>query len=157
MAKAFRLTKTNYLSIAFTGEGAQMHGGRWNSRGVPVVYLASTRALAVLELLVHVTDIGLLAASYSFIPVEIPDGLIERLDRKKLPAGWNTPVISGETLALGDEWIRSGRSAILAVPSVIVERELNYLLNPGHPDFSTIVAGKPEGFSIDPRFRSKNG
>ena len=53
--------------------------------------------------------------------------------------------------AVGDAWVRAGRSAVLAVPSAIVPEELNYLLNPAHPGFRTIAIGKPVLFAFDPR------
>jgi RES domain-containing protein len=47
--------------------------------------------------------------------------------------------------------VRENRSAVLAVPSVIIPEEFNYLLNPAHPDFKKISIGKPEPFAFDPR------
>ena len=52
---------------------------------------------------------------------------------------------------MGDQWLASGQSCILEVPSVIVPHESNYILNPKHPDFSSIQIGDPIDLDIDQR------
>ena len=157
MLNAFRLVKTRYLSTAFSGDGAREFGGRWNNPGVPVVYLASSRALAALEIIVHLEDGRLLADSFSFIPVVIPESLVEYFDVRRLPVQWDAPAPTFASQSVGDEWTRSQRSAALAVPSAVIGKELNYLLNPNHPDFHRIVKDRAEPFSFDPRLRRQQG
>jgi RES domain-containing protein len=77
--------------------------------------------------------------------------MIERLERSRLPDGWRTYPAPSDLQRIGDEWVWSQRSALLEVPSVIVVRESNYLLNPAHPDFSSVVIGEPEPFTFDVR------
>jgi RES domain-containing protein len=150
MATGWRIAKSRYAAAAFDGEGARLYGGRWNSPGTRMVYTSSTISLAVLEVLVHLQEARLLS-SYTLISVGFDDALVERLDRSMLPDGWRTYPASSELQRIGDEWVRSRRSAVLEVPSAIVERESNYLLNPAHPDFSSIVIGEPEPFTFDER------
>ena len=150
MATGWRIVKSRYASTAFDGEGARLYGGRWNSPGTRMVYTSSTISLAVLEVLVHLQEASILS-SYSLISAGFDDALVERLDRSLLPDGWRSYPAPSELQRIGDEWVRRQRSAVLEVPSVIVERESNYLLNPAHPDFSSVVIGEPEPFTFDER------
>jgi RES domain-containing protein len=150
METCWRIVKSRHASTAFDGEGARFYGGRWNSAGTTMVYTSSTISLAVLEILVLLQEVSLLS-SYSLISASIDDAFVERLDHSVLPDGWRAYPAPSELQRIGDEWVRSQRSAVLEVPSVIVERESNYLLNPAHPDFSSVVIGKPEPFTFDVR------
>jgi RES domain-containing protein len=155
MAAGWRIVKSRHASTAFDGEGARLYGGRWNSPGTRMVYTSSTISLAILEILVHLQEASLLLllllSSYSLISADFDDALVERLDHSMLPDGWRTYPAPSELQRIGDEWVQSHRSAMLEVPSVIVERESNYLLNPTHPDFSSVVIGEPEPFAFDER------
>lgn len=150
MITAWRITKTRYAAGAFDGEGARLHGGRWNSRGTRVAYASESVALATLEVLVGLQDAGLLSA-YSLIEVEFPERLVEVFDRRALPSSWNQHPPSLETQRVGDAWVAEARSAVLQVPSAIIEAEHNYLVNPGHRDFKYVVIHQPERFRLDPR------
>ena len=150
MATCWRIVKSRHAATAFDGEGAGLYGGRWNSPGTPMVYTSSTISLAVLEVLVHLQEANLLS-SYSLIAARFDDAFVERLDRSMLPEGWRAYPAPSELRRIGDEWVRSQRSAVLEIPSVIVERESNYLLNPTHPDVSSLVIGEPEPFTFDDR------
>jgi RES domain-containing protein len=150
MATGWRIVKSRHASTAFDGEGARLFCGRWNSPGTRMVYTSSTISLAILEILVHLQEASLLS-SYSPISASFDDALVERLDRSMLPDGWRAYPAPSELQRIGDEWVRSQRSAVLEVPSVIVERESNYLLNPAHPDFSSVVIGEPEPFTFEER------
>jgi RES domain-containing protein len=150
MATGWRIVKSRYASTAFDGEGARLYGGRWNSPGTRMVYTPSTISLAVLEVLVHLQEASLLS-SYSLISAGFDDVYVEHLDHSRLPDDWRTYPAPSELQRIGDEWARSQRSVVLEVPSVIVVRESNYLLNPAHPDFSSVVIGEPEPFTFDER------
>jgi RES domain-containing protein len=147
---AWRIVKKAFVSTAFTGEGALLYGGRWNSPGVPTVYVASSRALAILEMAVHL-DRTTLLASFALIPCEFPQRLVATLDRRELPARWRQDPPPAELAAIGDRWATQARSAILAVPSAIVDDETNFLLNPAHPRFAEITIGAPRDFTFDRR------
>ena len=155
MFAVWRLTTARRARAAFSGEGARLYGGRWNPKGVAVVYTAQTQALAVLEMMVQDEA---LAARYVMIQAQIPDGVaIERINAQSLPAEWRSTRHLETLREIGAGWARSRRSAVLAVPSVVIPAETNYLLNPLHPEFRRIRIGKPAAFSLDPRLFAKGG
>lgn len=147
---AWRIFKPKHFSTAFTGEGARLYGGRWNSKGTSLVYTAGSQSLAALEMLVHLSSSEVLA-SYQVCSATFEDSLVETLDVATLPADWRSDPAPIALRAIGDEWIRRARSAILQVPSVIVPQEFNYLLNPVHTTFSSIQIGLSAPFEFDPR------
>ena len=144
MRRAWSIVKTKHASTAFDGEGARLYGGRWNSRGIRVVYVSSSLSLASLESLVHLTPP--VSFKYVAIPVEF-----EEIPLATLPTEWRDEPPPPSAKAIGDIWVSQARSAVLELPSVIIPDEINFLLNPSHPDFRKIVIGKPEAFSFDPR------
>jgi len=147
---AWRIVKTQNAAGAFDGEGARRFGGRWNSPGVPVVYVAGTRALAVLEMAVHL-DRSTVLASFVLIRCDFDERLVTAIDSSALPADWRRNPAPPELAGIGDRWVEQAHSAVLAVPSAIVEEETNYLLNPAHPDFVRIRIGSPRPFEFDRR------
>ena len=149
MPEAWRIVKAKHVATAFSGEGAAKTGGRWNSRGVAVVYASASRSLAALETLVHLTPPVMFR--YKVIRIEFTDALVEQMKAAALPLDWQIEPPPPSTKRLGDAWVRSSRSAILAAPSVIIPDETNYLLNPAHADFKKIAIGKPADFVFDPR------
>lgn len=148
---AWRLTKARYADSALSGIGSALRAGRWHARGRPVVYAASSAALALLETLVHVDRAELLRADYVAVPLQIPGSVAEWLDPAGLPADWRAWPHPTSTRALGTAWFDARRSAALVVPSVVVPHEWNVLLNPIHPDFQRIEVGAPEPFPVDAR------
>ena len=151
MISAFRICKTRHLATALSGEGARLNGGRWNSPGLPAVYTSSSLSLATLEVLVHLEDPELLANLFSWFPLEIPDDLAEWLDPGTLPPEWLNDEPGPASRTAGDGWLKSRRSAALAVPSVVTPGEWNILLNPAHPDFPKLLPGPAKPFRPDPR------
>jgi RES domain-containing protein len=149
MPEAWRIVKEKHAATAFSGDGAAKSGGRWNSRGVPVVYASGTRSLALLETLVHLNPP--VVFKYVVFRVQFDDALIERVPRNRLPVDWRLEPPPPSTKAVGDTWVREARSAVLELASVIVPGETNYLLNPAHPAFANISIGGPEPFAFDPR------
>lgn len=149
MRRIWRITTERFAATAFSGEGARRYGGRWNPKGFAAIYTAESRALALLEMLVQDDP---LRARYVLIPAELPDSIyITALGLHDLPPDWRA-LASRDTLqALGRNWLQSGASAVLAVPSAVVPAERNYLLNPSHPDFSMIKAGEAESLDVDLR------
>ena len=153
MIRAWRIVKTRYTADAFSGEGARIYGGRWNSSGVAMVYTGGSKSLATLELLVHLHSTSLLP-SFSICPVDFDTSLVESLDSALLPRDWreSPPPISLQKF--GDDWISKGSSVVLKVPSAVIETENNYLINPEHKDFKKLVIGSMEAFDLDPRLLS---
>jgi RES domain-containing protein len=148
--RAFRIVKKRHMLTAFSGEGARAYGGRWNFAGVPMVYAAHTRALAALESLAHFAGVERKLEFVTF-ELEIPDKLTVQLALDDLPADWRNPEPPASTQALGSEWHRTGRSAALIVPSVLVPQEFCVLLNPEHVDIDRIMVTFPEPFAFDAR------
>lgn len=151
---AWRIVKRWLARTAFDGEGARRFGGRWNSKGVAVVYLAQSQSLAALEILVHI-DSPQLLEHYVAVPVSIDPNLIARIDLSSLPNNWKTYPPPRRIRAIGDDWVAAARSTVLQVPSVIVPLENNFLLNPRHPDFPKLQIGKPVPFKFDPRLATE--
>jgi RES domain-containing protein len=149
----WRIVKQRYAAQAFDSDGARRFGGRWNSRGVPVVYAACSRALAALELLVHVERSALLSA-YVLIGCEVDDTLVDTLDPTALPAHWRQSPAPHALARIGDAWARAGASLALAVPSALVPDEPIYLLNPKHSQFYAVRLGVTQRFDLNMRFVS---
>lgn len=148
--QVWRLVKTRYAASAFDGEGARLYGARWNSRGTRVAYASSNSALAVLEVLVHMTGGGSLPG-YSLVAASLPDSLVETLAPSLLPSDWNASPVPPSVQAIGDEWVRSNRSLALRVPSVIVGGVFNILINPMHADFAALTVDSISPYTFDPR------
>jgi RES domain-containing protein len=150
MITAWRLVGARYKNDSFSGEGARVRGGRWNSKGTPIVYTAGSIALASIEMLVNLPGPQLLEEFFR-IPVSIPHDLIMDLPLNELPRDWMSTPVPPSTRDFGDQWIKDRKSAVLKVPSVVVPEEFNYLLNPAHPDFDKIRIGSPVKYRFDPR------
>ena len=149
LLSVWRIAKASYAS--FDGEGARLYGGRWSHSGVRVVYASESLSLAALEYFVNL-DTDLAPDDLVSVRAEIPGGL-ERatVEGGDLPRNWRTCPAPETLQDLGTEWIRRGETLVLSVPSAIVPEERNYLLNPGHPEFSDIRIGRPRPFYFDPR------
>jgi len=147
---AWRITKSKYKEAAFTGEGAEESGGRWNNEGTRIVYASSSISLAILEILVNLQDEKILS-TYVLIPFHFDDSLMDSLDVKGLPKDWASLPSSLSAKSIGDDWVQSRTSLILEVPSVVVPSEINYLINPSHPSFDQITYGDPISLPLDER------
>lgn len=149
MPQAWRIVKAVHESSAFSGEGAAKFGGRWNSRFVPVVYASHTLSLAALEALVHL--IPPFTFRYVAVRIEFDDDLVESVSMKTLPADWRAEPPSSSTRLIGDAWVAAARSPILAVPSILIPVETNYVINPAHPEFKRLSIAKAQPFAFDSR------
>lgn len=151
--RCWRIVKQRFATVAFDGEGARLHGGRWNSPGVAMVYTAGSPSLAALEVLVNLNSGAQLAASYVTCVAHFDDSLMQILEPASLPRGWRGSPAPARLRSFGDGWIAAGASPVLRVPSVLIEREHNFLLNPHHPDFASVVVGDPRPFGWDSRLQ----
>ena len=135
---AWRLCRRPHADLS--GEGARRFGGRWNSPGRPVVYLAEHPALAALEVRIHLDlPFELLPADFVLMRVLVPDDP-------------NTVFEAvANTVTTGDTWLTEARSAVLRVPSVLVPHSWNVLFNPNHPDATGALLRSVEPFGFDPR------
>lgn len=148
--KTWRICSPRYADSVYSGEGARIHGGRWNSRGRPVVYSSESIALAVLEQLVHVEEVAALSA-FVAISAALEEELVEALDLAALPRDWRTYPAPAALKAMGDAGLSGNRSLALRVPSVTVSGQYNYLINPAHPDFASVEISDSEPLNLDPR------
>lgn len=145
----WRLCTPRFTRTAFSGEGARLYGGRWNRKGVPLVYTAGSLSLAVLEMLVQDEP---LRARYRMMAATLPANLkIESITAAQLPANWRNAAARAHLQTIGSDWVSSASSAVLAVPSTVIPTEINYLLNPLHPAFASIGIGKPQELVTDLR------
>lgn len=157
MKVAWRICRKRHAASAFSGEGTRRAGGRWNHPGTPVVYTAETASLAIVEMLVHL-DPEDTSDDYVLIGAAIPDDLPrEALEPASLPDGWMTYPAPDEVREIGERWAKQALTAVLVVPSVVIPRERNYLLNPAHPDMVRITLHPPEPFAFDRRLWSASG
>ena len=146
----FRIAKTKYIND-LSGAGARTYGGRWNHKGVALVYSSESRALAALEYLVHV-PMAMAPTNLSIMQLDIPDGIVpEQLDVSFLPSNWKEYPPPQVLATLGTNWALSNQSLLLRVPSTIVDQEFNFLINPAHPDFKFIKPSRRERFVFDNR------
>jgi RES domain-containing protein len=148
--RAWRLIKARLANHAFTGEGARLYGGRWNSPGIPMIYTSATASLAVLEIFANVQRSELIGA-YMLLSCDFDESLVTRILPGELPTNWRRSPSPQELRAIGDGWALAQKSAVLEVPSAIIEREGNYLLNPRHADFQQVTTSRPEPFRFNLR------
>ncbi|TFF34981.1 RES family NAD+ phosphorylase [Mucilaginibacter psychrotolerans] len=145
----YRIANCKYIN-SLDGIGARQFGARWNSKGNAVVYLASSRALSVLEVLVHLQPL-FTPNGFCVADIEVPDDKILTLDIKSLPANWKELDSSPELKKIGDDFLKNGEYLMLKVPSAIVEQEHNYMLNPSHPDTTKVKIINKRPFNFDER------
>lgn len=152
----FRIERERYLKTTLTGVGASMcEGYRWNSLNTRMVYTAETRALATLEVSVHLDLSEDLPDDRYYVGIEIPDAIqIQEVKVEDLPEDWNAKPPTLITQTIGDDFVNYNESAILKVPSSIVPQEFNYLINPNHPDWSKIKVVSTVKMIFDSRLKS---
>ena len=146
----YRISRAVYA--ANDGQGALLHGGRWNPKGYAVIYTCESRALCALEVLANSSG---LPAGMAIVEISIPAAIeIARVEEfGPLPEGWAGPTPSEVTRSIGRNWIVAGSRAVLSVPSSVIPLERNYLLNPQHPEFREIRFGNPTAFVFDARLK----
>jgi len=145
----YRISKCTYIED-LSGTGARLYGGRWNSIGKPMVYMASSRALAMLEVLVHLPP-ALIPADFCKATFEVPDDDIQVLDMTKLPANWQEYPEPARLKTMGDTFLKTRKHLLLKVPSAVVSEEFNYLLNPAHPAITSVKVIDVKPFTFDER------
>jgi RES domain-containing protein len=144
----YRLVRSARAAEALSGEGARLHGGRWNPPGAAVVYASESRALAVLEAFVHLT-LEARAMRFVLVTIELPARV--RLSRHD---GERPPRALASSQEVGRRWLDEDGTHALGGPSVIVPQEKNYVLNARHAQFAELGA-KREPFSFDDRLWSR--
>lgn len=143
MTEVFRLVRRERAADVLSGEGARLFGGRWNPPGAAVVYASESRALAVLETLVHIAEE---ARTMAFVLYSIALPSRARLRRHGDPL----PSLQASQEA-GRAWLDDGSALAFVVPSVLVPQEKSYVLDARHAQFARLKVSKPEPFSFDER------
>lgn len=150
----FRLIRKKY-GIELKGKGAALSGNRWNSKGTETIYCAESRALTMAEVAVHVS-LSILPKEYVVAEIDISTNTsIFSLGIEDLPLGWNSFPHLLDTQKIGDDFGAERKNCVLKGPSAVVAGDFNFLINPYHPDFSTIEIVGQEDFPFDPRLFEK--
>jgi len=147
----YRIGKTIY-SKDLTGEGARLNGGRWNHILTPCIYTSESRALALLEYTVNV-NLDDIPGNLSITQIEIPDSSIKEFDQRDLPADWTGIPAPASTKNFGTKHLKGASAAILKIPSAILSKEFNFILNPLHPDSKYFKIRSVEDFVYDQRIK----
>jgi len=158
--KFYRITTCDHVND-LSGEGAYLHGGRWNSKGTRILYTAESMALSMLEALAHVTMVN---QKRGFCRLVLEIELDVRVETRIMGKTWFKEVLENELppdfrnnpapdalRVIGDQFIEEGKYLALKVPSVVVTDSFNYLLNPSHPQFATIVVIESQPVIFDQR------
>ena len=152
--RVFRLIRRKY-GIKLSGKGAALSGNRWNSKGTELIYCADSRALAMAEVAVHLS-LSILPKDYVMVEIEIPSYIsMTSLAAVDLPRAWNSFPHLLETQKVGDNFVSDQRNCVLKVPSAVVPGDFNFLINPYHPDFTTVKIIGQEDFPFDQRLFKK--
>ncbi len=150
----FRICNTVY-SNDISGNGAKMYGGRWNNKGVPVLYTSSTRALAALEILVHISTNNVQPIDFSILSIFLPENSIDEIPFTALKTEIDKNGLNSNFKFIGDNWIKSNSSLLLKVPSIVIPEEYNYLVNPLHKNFNKVKIVENKLFRFDNRLVTK--
>ena len=148
----YRISKCKYIS-SLTGEGAATYGGRWNSKGMHIVYTAATPSLALLESVVHISNIPV--DEYCMVTIAIPENKIKEIKIKDLPENWFVNPPADQLKSIGDHFIKDNIFLALKLPSAIMMEDFNLLLNPNHPDFNKVTLVATRTIPIDIRLLKK--
>lgn len=153
--KVYRIEREKYLETTLSGIGASMTKGyRWNSLNTKLVYTAESRALATLEVSVHLDLSEDLPTDRFYVEIEIPDETtILEVNLEDLPSDWDAKPPTQTTQIIGDDFVFQNEAAVLKVPSSIVPQEFNYLINPNHPDAKSIRVISQTPMKFDSRFK----
>ncbi len=149
--KVYRIcSRKNSKDIS--GIGAALYGGRWNKKGVPVLYTGASKEIALLETMVHTPP--LLIPKLDLLTIEIPDNSISEVTIDDLPENWTSYPAPALLAEIAHKWIVEGKSIALKVPSCIIHSSHNYILNCGHSEYSSVVIESIEPFYFDTRLNS---
>jgi len=146
----YRLAREKYKDD-LSGKGAEITGGRWNSKGTALIYTSSSRALCVTEIAVH-TPLGIIPEDYFLISIFIPEDIpTAAYNEKKLPEDWNSYPHGNATQIIGDNFVKDEKYIVLKVPSATVQGDYNYLINPRHKLINKIKIKETALFTFDER------
>lgn len=146
---AYRLANPEYADD-LSGQGASIYGGRWNPIGTKALYTSQYISLCILEMLVR-TDKKINPPRYQLVTLEFPKRNIATIQPSQIKPGWKQYI--EYTQSIGEDFLKKNKSLTLQVPSAIVERENNYLINPLHKDFNRVKIISIEALGLDKRLK----
>lgn len=129
-----------------TGKGAFLHGGRWNSAGVYMLYTAENNVLAAFEVAMHI-PLGLISKNYVMVPIEIKTEI--KVVEPTLPKNWHLKEEVSKNV--GDGFVKKAESLLMKVPSALISDSYNYLINPQHENIKLVKALEPRPILFDKR------
>lgn len=144
-----------YEAHDLSGKGAQETGGRWNRKGTAVVYTSTSRALACLETVVHLSGSDPLPLNRYLVRIMVPEAAwaARTVIDAESHVGWDAEPAGKVSLDWGTAWIRRVDTLLAEVPSVIVPEEANILINPRHPEAARVRAVKIRKWLYDLRLK----
>lgn len=149
--EVYRIGHSKYAEL-LNGEGARLHGGRWNSIGVPCLYTSESISLCVLEYACNVR-LDLLPVSLSITVITLPDNSWHEFKWNELPKNWSEIPLPVETQLWGSDLLTTAKTLALKLPSVVIPTEYNYIINPLHPDFKKVKIKEVRPFNFDKRLK----
>jgi RES domain-containing protein len=147
--EVFRLSTTKH-SRSLSASGA---ANRWNTIGQTVLYTGATRALATLELIVHIRNDKPIVP-YEMMIISLPDDsdLIQEIKPATLPTNWRTYSAYSTLQSIGSKWYKENKFLIMKVPSAIIPQEHNYVINTSHSLYSKgVILVRQEDYFFDDR------
>lgn len=145
----YRIANCRYAG-EIEGVGAKLFGGRWNSVGVPMHYMASSRALAALEVLANINS-TVDANNLCLSVFDLPEKKIKEIKLDDLPSNWKGYKPNANLQTIGNEFFRENKYFLLKVPSAVIEDEFNYLMNVRHPLTKELKIVETKPFYFDNR------
>ncbi|OKL41572.1 RES family NAD+ phosphorylase [Pontibacter flavimaris] len=146
----YRLSRGPYRND-LSGRGAEIAGGRWNSKGTAILYTSESIALCTVEIAVHM-PLGIIPKDYYLVRIEIPDtASIKELSEADLPPDWKSFPHANSTQEIGDAFVQEAGQLVLKVPSATVQGNFNFLVNPRHADFHQVKVVETILFEFDKR------
>jgi RES domain-containing protein len=146
----YRIAKTLYIND-LSRSGARTYGGRWNHKGVSMIYTSENRALATVEYIVHV-PLSIVPEHLGLATLHIPDTISPcEISLSDLPGDWREYPAPSRLAELGSEWAAKNESLLLRVPSAVVDHEFNILINPLHSDMRYVSIFQVENYTFDKR------
>ena len=143
----FRLCRSRNV-FDLSAKGAEISGGRWNSKGIAMLYTSESRALCTAEIAVHL-PLGIVPVDYQMVSLYVPDDSMLELAKRDWPMGWNTFPYPAAPCLLGDNFIKEGKFLSMKAPSAVVDGDFNYLFNPKHPAFGKVRVRDAVPFGFD--------
>lgn len=157
----YRIQTDSHRDTILDGIGAQLWGGRWNVKGRPMVYTATTPELCLLEFMVHLEGTPLADLPPLILcEIAIPDDSITFLDFDVLPIGWNGPYVTPPGLAaFAETQFHQHGTLGLGIPSAVISLSpsRNVLLDPLHAMRKECQVVSIVPYPVDPRLPGASG